>query len=182
MSLLSTRKHETLDDTSKKILDDYKSRTGMDHNLFKVLAHKPELLHAFSDFTTSIYKNTTISKSLSELIMIYVSKRNKTPYWGAAHSVSAKRLGVSNQKIDFITNFEDNKDLYEEDELAVLEFTMAALKPSSNSSDRTVKNVRKFFSESQVLEILFYINLIQCTNTINNSLNIQMPDELLINM
>lgn len=179
MSLLTIREHDTLDDTSKKILDNYKSKTGMDHNLFKVLAHKPELLHAFSEFTTSIYKSTTIKNSLSELIMIYVSKINRTLYWGTAHSVSAKRLGVSNKKIDFITNFENNKDLYDHDELAVLEFTKDALKPGSSLSNHLVGNLREFFSESQVIEILFLINLMQCTNTFNNALNIQMPDELL---
>lgn len=179
MSLLSIPKHETLDEKSQSLIDGYKARVGFDNNMFKALTHKPALLHAFADFIVAIKQNMTLDASLCELIMVYVSKRNECAYWGTAHTASGKQQGLSNKKLDSVNLFELNEELYTDKELAALEFISISLTAGANTdSSAETQNLLKYFSEAQVVEILFLVNYMLCTNTINNTLNIQMPDEL----
>ncbi len=163
---------------SKDIIDMYKDKTGVNHNIYRAIASHPALLTNFMNYTSQIRSESTIDPKLSELIMYFVSNINECEYWGMARVASGKQKGIEDSKFKFIFDYKTREDVYSECELVVLNFVEKSIKNSKSVTDKDVEELKKFFSDSQIIEILFFISYMLTTNTIINTLDIEIPEEL----
>lgn len=86
-------------------------------------------------------------------------------YWeGIEHAVDAGKLGA-------VSNWRDS-DLYEEDELAVLEFAEAATTTPSAVTEECVVRLRKFLDDEQIVELASWVALENYRSRFNSALGL----------
>ncbi len=97
-----------------------------------------------------------------------------------ARVASGKQKGIEDIKFKFIFDYKTREDVYSECEIVVLNFVEKSIKNAKSVIDKDVEELKKFFSDSQIIEILFFISYMLTTNTIINTLDIEIPEELKI--
>ncbi|MFV0498527.1 MAG: hypothetical protein ACK5NF_00610 [Bacilli bacterium] len=81
-------------------------------------------------------------------------------------------------KFTYIYDYKNQSDIYTKSEMAVLNFVSKAVENSMSVNDCDVVELKEYYSDAQIIEILFFISYMLTTNTIINSLNIETPKEL----
>src|SRR5437867_12266549 len=94
-------------------------------NSLFTMARRPEILRAFSELITQIWRTGTVPVGLKPLIAIIASKAAGCRYCQAHEAVDAMMRGVSDQKIAAIWDF-DRSPLYSDAERAALRFARDA--------------------------------------------------------
>ena len=62
-------------------------------NMFRVMAHRPEIFATMQAHFGAVLNTGTLSTRLKELIIVRTSQVNVTPYCLASHTILAKGLG-----------------------------------------------------------------------------------------
>ncbi|KFF04085.1 carboxymuconolactone decarboxylase family protein [Flavobacterium reichenbachii] len=109
--------------------------------------------------------STSISPVLKELIKIRASQVNGCAYCINMHSIDARKLGISEQRIYLLSAWRE-ADVYSEEEKAILALTEEVTLISQHVSDATYENASKYFDEKSLSEILMMIITINAWNRI----------------
>src|ERR671925_1455771 len=75
-------------------------------NSLFTMARRPEILEAFSELITRIWRTGTVPAGLKPLVAIVASTAAGGRYWQAHETVDAKMRGVDERKIAEIWDFE----------------------------------------------------------------------------
>src|SRR5439155_22168784 len=94
-------------------------------NSLFTMARRPEILSAFSELITQIWRTGTVPVELKPLIAIVSSVSGGCRYCQAHEAVDAKMRGVPDEKISAIWDFE-RSPLYTDAERAALQFARDA--------------------------------------------------------
>jgi AhpD family alkylhydroperoxidase len=109
--------------------------------------------------------STSISPVLKELIKIRASQVNGCAYCINMHSIDARKIGISEQRIYLLSAWRE-ADVFSEEEKAVLALTEEVTLISQHVSDATYENASKYFDEKSLSEILIMIITINAWNRI----------------
>lgn len=121
--------------------------------------------------------NVEISKSLKELIKIRASQLNNCAYCIDMHTKDALKNGETNQRIFLLSAWKEAKSFFTEEEQAVLVMTEEITMISQNGlSEEAYENASKFFSETQIAEIIMAIVTINAWNRIAVSTHLQVGE------
>ena len=63
-------------------------------NMFRVMAHRPEIFATMQAHFGAVLNTGTVSTKLKELIIVRTSQVNETPYCLASHTILARRPGL----------------------------------------------------------------------------------------
>jgi uncharacterized peroxidase-related enzyme len=138
-------------------------------NSLFTMARRPEILRAFSDLITQIWRTGTLPRPLKPLIGIVASVAAGCRYCQAHEAVDAKMRGVSDEKISAVWDFE-RSPLYDEAERAALRFARdAALVPNEVTPARFA-DLRRHWDDGQIVEILAVVGLFGFLNRWNDSM------------
>lgn len=108
-----------------------------------------------------------ISKSLKELIKIRASQINNCAFCIDMHTKDALKNGETNQRIFLLSAWKEAKNLYTEEEQAVLVMTEEITLISNNGlSETAYNNATNFFTDVQIAEIIMAIVTINAWNRI----------------
>jgi AhpD family alkylhydroperoxidase len=133
-------------------------------NSLFTMARRPEILRAFSELITQIWRTGTLPRPLKPLIAIVSSVAAGCRYCQAHEAVDAKMRGVPEEKIAAIWDFE-RSPLYDDAERAALRFARdASLTP------RSFDELRRYWDDGQVVEILAVVGLFGFLNRWNDSM------------
>ena len=66
-------------------------------NMFRVMAHRPEIFATMQAHFGAVLNTGTVSTKLKELIIVRTSQVNDTPYCLASHTILARSLGWSDE-------------------------------------------------------------------------------------
>jgi alkylhydroperoxidase family enzyme len=84
----------------------------------------------------------------------------------------ARRLGWSDEQVDDLANFRDRAD-FTEGEKAALELAERATKDSNGVDDVFWNELRKYYDEGEIIELLAAIGLFNYCNRFNNALHME---------
>jgi uncharacterized peroxidase-related enzyme len=138
-------------------------------NSLFTMARRPEILRAFSDLITQIWRTGTLPRPLKPLIAIVSSVAAGCRYCQAHEAVDAKMRGVPDEKISAIWDFE-RSPLYDDAERAALRFARDASLVPNEVSPRSFEELRKHWDEGQIVEILAVVGLFGFLNRWNDSM------------
>jgi alkylhydroperoxidase family enzyme len=119
-------------------------------NIFRALAHAPQILDQFLSYANAI-RASEISPKLRELAILTVGHCTDSEYEIAHHQSHGLKAGISPEQLKAIPDFETSP-LFDDQERAV----MAVAKESTlkvNVSDETWNRVAGFLSEKQRVEL-----------------------------
>lgn len=138
-------------------------------NSLFTMARRPEILRAFSDLITQIWRTGTLPQPLKPLIAIVSSVAAGCRYCQAHEAVDAKMRGVSDEKISAIWDF-DRSPLFDEAERAALRFARDASLVPNEVTRESFAALRRHFDDAQIVEILSVVGLFGFLNRWNDSM------------
>ena len=138
-------------------------------NSLYTMARRPEILRAFSELITQIWRTGTLPQYLKPLIAIVSSVAAGCRYCQAHEAVDAKMRGVDEVKITAIWDFE-RSPLYDEAERAALRFARDASLVPNEVTPARFEEVRRHWDDGQIVEILAVVGLFGFLNRWNDTM------------
>jgi len=138
-------------------------------NSLFTMARRPEILRAFSELITQIWRTGTLPISLKPLVGIVASVAGGCRYCQAHEAVDAKMRGVDDRKIADIWDFE-RSPLYSEGERAALRFARDASLVPNEVTPTHFEELRRHWDDGQIVEILAVVGLFGFLNRWNDTM------------
>jgi uncharacterized peroxidase-related enzyme len=155
-----------------------KQRLGFIPNSQRVMAHKPELLKAFNELGKAVNNQTdgSIPAPLKYMIANAASLSAGCMYCVAHTGGGTARTGTDEEKIAAIWEFETS-DLFSEAERSALRFAQAAASVPNMATDADFADLRKHFTEYQIVEIVAVISMFGFLNRWNDTMATTLEEE-----
>lgn len=144
---------------------------------FHVMGRRPRVLEEFQGFFAAIMREGDVDPGLKQLIAHVVSRSAGCAYCQAHTGHFAHILaGVSVDKIEAVWEFEQSP-LYDEPERAALRLALAAGTVPNSATDEHFADLRRHYSESEIVEIVSVISMFGFLNRFNDTLANALEDD-----
>lgn len=141
-------------------------------NMFRVMAHRPEIFATMQAHFAAVLNTGTVSTKLKELIIVRTSQVNDTPYCLASHTILAKSLGWSDDQLTHLAEWRQRDD-FSSAEKAALRLAETVTRDANAVTDEQFAELRSFYSEGEIVELLCAIGLFNYFNRFNNALKME---------
>ena len=141
-------------------------------NMFRTMAHRPEIFATMMAHFAAVLNTGTVSTKLKELIIVRTSQINETPYCLASHIILARNLGWSDDQLSNLAQWSDRED-FTPAEKAALHLAETVTRDAHSLSDEQFAELRTFYNEGEVVELLCAIGLFNYFNRFNNALQME---------
>lgn len=91
---------------AQQIYDALLATRGVVPNMFKALAHRPEIAQGVAGFLKPLLSDGALPGFYKELIAVRVSQHQQSAYAVRAHSISARQKGATEAQIAGVASFE----------------------------------------------------------------------------
>jgi uncharacterized peroxidase-related enzyme len=141
-------------------------------NMFRVMAHQPEIFATMQAHFAAVLNTGTVSTRLKELIIVRTSQVNQTPYCLASHTILARKLGWTDDQLTHLSEW-PRRDDFTPAEKAALRLAETVTRDSNSVSDEQFRELAGFYSEGEIVELLCAIGLFNYFNRFNNALQME---------
>jgi uncharacterized peroxidase-related enzyme len=176
MPRISRLKRDEVTGESRAIYDRVLRERGNVPNMFRTMAHRPEIFETIIAHMEAVLNTGTLPKRLKELVIVRTSQVNRTPYCLASHTAICKRLGWSDRQLEALKDAggsgESSGDFSEAETVAIHLAEAMTLDPH-NYSDAEFARLRSFYSEGEVVELMAAIGLFNYFNRFNDLLEME---------
>jgi uncharacterized peroxidase-related enzyme len=154
------------------LFDKVYAQRGNVPNMFRVMAHRPEIFSTMQAHFAAVLNSGTVPTKLKELIIVRTSQVNETPYCLASHTILAHNLGWTDDQIANLADWPQRDD-FTSAEKAALHLAETVTRNASAVTDEQFAELRSFYSEGEVVELLCAIGLFNYFNRFNNALRME---------
>lgn len=140
-------------------------------NMFRTMAHRPEIFETIIAHMDAVLNTGTLSKALKELVIVRTSQCNRTPYCLASHTAICKRLGWTDAQLEALKDAAVS-DFTEAEKAAIHLAECMTLFPHGYT-DADFRRLRSFYSEGEVVELMAAIGLFNYFNRFNDVLEME---------
>ncbi len=160
------------------LFDKVFAQRGNVPNMFRVMAHRPEIFATMQAHFGAVLTTGTVSTKLKELIIVRTSQVNDTPYCLASHTALAKGLGWTEEQLTHLAEWATRDD-FTPAEKAALRLAETVTRDARGVTDQQFVELRSFYSEGEIVELLCAIGLFNYFNRFNNALRMEptLPGE-----
>ena len=145
-------------------------------NSLYTMARRPEILEAFSELITQIWRSGTLPIELKPLVAIVSSNAAGCRYCQAHESVDARERGVKAEKIAAVWEFETSP-LFDDAERAALRLARDASFQPNLATPEHFEELRRYYTEGEIVEIMAVVGLFGFLNRWNDTLATDLEDE-----
>ncbi len=154
------------------LFDKVFAQRGNVPNMFRVMAHRPEIFATMQAHFAAVLNTGTVSTRLKELIIVRTSQINETPYCLASHTILAKGLGWSDDQLAHLAEWPQRED-FTPAEKAALRLAETVTRDAHAVTDEMFAELRGHYSEGEIVELLCAIGLFNYFNRFNNALQMK---------
>lgn len=172
MSRISRLDRKEVSAETAAVYDKAFSQRGNVPNMFRVMAHRPEIFATMQAHFAAVLNTGTVSTKLKELIILRTSQVNRTPYCEASHTILARNLGWSDDQLSHLSDWQARKD-FTPAEKAALRLAEIVTRDPHSLTDEQFAELRSFYSEGEIVELLCAIGLFNYFNRFNNALKME---------
>jgi uncharacterized peroxidase-related enzyme len=141
-------------------------------NMFRVMAHRPEIFSTMQAHFGAVLNTGTVPTRLKELIIVRTSQVNVTPYCLASHTILARNLGWTDDQLTQLADWPQRED-FSPAEKAALRLAETVSLDARTIGDEQFAELRSFYSEGEIVELLCAIGLFNYFNRFNNALQME---------
>lgn len=152
-----------------EIYDRYLKDRGNVPNMFRTLAHRPEIFETIIAHMEAVLNTGTLPKALKELVIVRTSQINQTPYCLASHSAICRRLGWTDEHLNALEDTAKT-GTFSESEKAAIHLAEVMTRDAHAYTDADFAGLRNFYSEGEVVELMAAIGLFNYFNRFNDLL------------
>lgn len=164
MPRLNVIQPEHATDPVKQIYDDVTAKMGKVANIFQGMANSPAALRAYLSMSAALAEGE-LSPEDREIVYLAVSENNGCHYCVSAHSMLAKRAGLSDDETLAARQFHSS----DEKRAALLDFIRQVIATKGFVKDEDIRAVRQAgYSDGQIAEAIGYIGLATYSNLFNH--------------
>src|SRR5690348_5893222 len=150
---------------------------GFIPNSILIMQRSPRLATAFTMMTAAVWDPSgKVDRGLKRLIAHVASRAAGCRYCMAHTAGGALRFGVEDEKLAAVWEYRTNP-LYSAAERVTLDFALAAASVPNAVSDTMFAELRKHWTEEQIVEIVGVISLFGFLNRWNDTMATPLEDE-----
>jgi uncharacterized peroxidase-related enzyme len=164
-------RHEVSAETAA-LYDKVFAQRGNVPNMFRVMAHRPEIFATMQAHFSAILNTGTVSTKLKELIIVRTSQINQTPYCLASHTTLAKKLGWNDDQLAHLAEWRERAD-FTPAEKAALQLAETMTCNAHAVTDEQFAELRSFYPEGEIVELMCSIGLFNYFNRFNDALQME---------
>jgi uncharacterized peroxidase-related enzyme len=154
------------------IYDKVFAQRGNVPNMFRVMAHRPEIFATMQAHFAAVLNTGTVSTKLKELIIVRTSQVNQTPYCLASHTILARKLGWTDDQLAHLAEWQQRDDFTPAEKAAIL-LAETVTCDAHALSDEQFAELRSYYSEGEIVELLCAIGLFNYFNRFNDALRME---------
>ncbi|MGA7558290.1 MAG: carboxymuconolactone decarboxylase family protein [Terriglobales bacterium] len=161
---------------SPEVKEIYESKLkGKPGNIQKALAHRPAMLGNFLGFYPSVGRS--LDRKTYEAVYLRVSLINRCHYCTQHHIQGAKRAGFSPEQMHALK--EGKYSEFSVPEQAALRYAEKLTRTPDGASDADFADLKKYFSDEQIVDLHMLIGLANLTNRVTGplALEVEFPEE-----
>lgn len=155
-----------------KIYDQYLLERGNVPNMFRTMAHRPEIFETIIAHMEAVLNTGTLPKALKELVIVRTSQLNRTPYCLASHTTICRKLGWTEIQLDALRDAAGSGEFSEREKVAIHLAEVMTLDAHQYSAEEFAR-LRSFYSEGEVVELMAAIGLFNYFNRFNDLLEME---------
>jgi uncharacterized peroxidase-related enzyme len=157
--------------------DTMRKNLGFVPNSILIMQRKPKMAKAFAQMTASIWDpDGEVDRGLKRLIAHVASRAAGCQYCMAHTAGGALHFGVDGQKLAAIWDY-GTSPLFSAAERAALDLAVAGAAVPNAATDEMFAELRKYWSEAQIVEIVGVIAMFGFLNRWNDTLATPLEDE-----
>ena len=154
-----------------------KKNLGFVPNSMLILQRKPKIARALAQLSASIWEpGGEIDRGLKRLIAHVASRAAGCQYCMAHTAGGALHFGIEERKLADVWEFRTSP-LFSEAERVTLDFAIAAASVPNGVTDEMFVDLRKHWSETQIVEIVAVIATFGFLNRWNDTMGTPLEDE-----
>ncbi len=148
---------------------------GKPGSIQKALAHRPAMLGNFLGFYASVGRS--LDRKLFEAIYLRISLIDGCRYCTQHHIQSGKRGGLTVDEMRLLK--EGNYSSFGEKERTALRYSEKLTRTPDGASDADFAELKKHFSDEQIVDLHMLIGLANLTNRVTGPLDlpVEFPEE-----
>ena len=154
------------------VYDRYLRDRGNVPNMFRTMAHRPEIFETIIAHMEAVLNTGTLPKALKELVIVRTSQLNRTPYCLASHSAICRKLGWTDGDLDAIQTTA-GQEQFTPRERAALHLAEVMTTDAHAYSENDFRELRRHFTEGEVVELMAAIGLFNYFNRFNDLLGME---------
>jgi uncharacterized peroxidase-related enzyme len=140
-------------------------------NMFRTMAHRPEIFETIIAHMDAVLNTGTLSKALKELVIVRTSQCNRTAYCLASHTAICKRLGWTDTQLEALKDAPIS-DFTDAEKAAIYLAEVMTLYPHGYTP-QDFEHLRSFYSEGEFVELMAAIGLFNYFNRFNDILEME---------
>jgi uncharacterized peroxidase-related enzyme len=150
---------------------------GFCPNSVKTMYHRPSIAYAFIALNKAVMENQGRVTSALKRLIGYICSNVAGCRYCQAHTIrAAERYGAEKEKMENIWEFRSHAT-FSEAERAALEFAYASSTIPNSVDDTIAENLRLYWNEGEIVEILGVIALFGYLNRWNDSMGTELEKE-----
>lgn len=158
-------------EAAQPILKKLKDKFGESLGIFHTMAYQPDVLEGVTKIDAGLTND--LPAKYRELAYFKSSQLNECSYCSHYHSQAAKKVGVSDEQLAAIGEYESS-DAFDNKEKAVLRFS-EELTTRADVRPATAEKLNEFLNDTQLVTLSATVALANFTNRFNHGLGIQLP-------
>jgi uncharacterized peroxidase-related enzyme len=161
---------------SAEVKEIYDSKMkGKPGNIQKALAHRPAMLGNFLGFYASVGRS--LDRKVYEAVYLRVSLINGCHYCSQHHIQGAKRAGLTTDEMKALKA--GNYSGFSASDQVALRYAEKLTRTPDGASDADFAELKKTFSDEQIVDLHMLIGLANLTNRVTGplALEVEFPEE-----
>ena len=172
MALVSYVSNQDAAEKVKPVFEGMEKKIGAVPNVFRAMAHNPEMLEAFLALNATLSR-TQLDGKLRELAYIKTSELNGCDYCLHYHRTYGKKAGLSDRQIQE-TARSDSSDAYDDLQRDVMRYAEEVTR-HINPSDALLDRLRQKLSDREIVELAMTVGIANLTNRVTETLKLELP-------
>lgn len=161
----------------KDAFEGYRKNLGFVPNSMLILQRKPKIVKAMGQLTAAIWEpDGDVDRAFKRLVAHVASHAAGCQYCMAHTAGGALLFGIEPKKVEAIWDFRTSP-LYSEAERVALDFAIAAASQPNGVTDETFAEMRKHWSETQIVEIAAVVAVFGFLNRWNDTMGTPLEEE-----
>ena len=172
MALVSYVSNQQAAERVKPVFEGMEKKIGAVPNVFRVMAHSPEMLEAFLALNATLSK-TQLEGKLRELAYIKTSELNDCDYCLHHHRALGKKAGLNDRQVAETAAFETS-DAYDDLQRDVMRYAEQATR-HIHVDDSLFARLKKTLGDRELVELAMTVGIANFTNRVTETLKLDLP-------
>ena len=160
----------------KELIKFFNETLGFCPNSVLTMQIRPEIAEAFINLNKAVMANHGRVTSALKRLIGYIASYTAGCRYCQAHTIrAAERYGAASEQLENIWDYKIHPS-FNDAERAALDFAFAASNIPNAVSDGVAENLRKYWDDGEIVEMLGVISLFGYLNRWNDSMGTEMED------